>query len=265
MTASTFGAALATGLAVSTLLGPRPTAVRLQSILPRGDAARPHDASDEDRAAGPRHGRLAAAPDSRPTAGWTRTVALVALGASLALVVGGGVGLAAGVAAGAAARRWLAGLETSAERAVRRRTTADLPLAAELLRATLEAGAPLGTACAAVASAVGGRLGDGLASGARALALGLPPRDAWSSLVSDPVTARLGRLLVLTAAEGTAPATALGVVAADVRADSRAAAEARARALGASVAAPLGLCFLPGFLLLGVVPLVAAAATGLAL
>jgi hypothetical protein len=48
-------------------------------------------------------------------------------------------------------------------------------------------------------------------------------------------------------------------VAEDARDTARRAAEARARSLGARAAAPLGLCFLPAFVLVGVVPIVVTA------
>jgi pilus assembly protein TadC len=53
-------------------------------------------------------------------------------------------------------------------------------------------------------------------------------------------------------------AGALGRVAADLRAARRADAEAAAQRLGVLVVLPLGLCFLPAFLLTGVVPVVVA-------
>ena len=45
-------------------------------------------------------------------------------------------------------------------------------------------------------------------------------------------------------------------MAADVRAEYRSAAEQAARRVGVLAVAPLGLCFLPAFVLLGVVPVV---------
>ena len=46
-------------------------------------------------------------------------------------------------------------------------------------------------------------------------------------------------------------------LAVDLRRGARARVEARARAVGVRAALPLGLCLLPAFVLLGVVPLVA--------
>jgi hypothetical protein len=60
------------------------------------------------------------------------------------------------------------------------------------------------------------------------------------------------------AAEGGAPvAAAVSRLAADARADARARGEQAARRVGVLAVAPLGLCFLPAFVLLGVVPVIA--------
>jgi hypothetical protein len=52
-------------------------------------------------------------------------------------------------------------------------------------------------------------------------------------------------------------ADAMARLAGDLRRDARARVEGRARAVGVKAAVPLGLCMLPAFVLLGVVPLVA--------
>ena len=53
----------------------------------------------------------------------------------------------------------------------------------------------------------------------------------------------------------TTAAAAVARLAADARAQSRAEGEQRARRVGVLVVAPLGLCFLPAFVLLGLVPM----------
>ncbi|WP_324278641.1 hypothetical protein [Blastococcus brunescens] len=55
---------------------------------------------------------------------------------------------------------------------------------------------------------------------------------------------------------GAAAAPALRALAADGRSAARSATEAAVRRAGVWVLAPLGLCFLPAFVCLGVVPLV---------
>jgi hypothetical protein len=49
----------------------------------------------------------------------------------------------------------------------------------------------------------------------------------------------------------------------DLRREHRSAVQAAARAAGVRVVAPLALCFLPAYLVIGVVPIVASLARGL--
>ncbi|MFZ2116428.1 MAG: type II secretion system F family protein, partial [Pseudonocardiaceae bacterium] len=62
---------------------------------------------------------------------------------------------------------------------------------------------------------------------------------------------------------GMALAESLARLAADVRADAREQSEARAQRAGVLIAAPLGLCFLPAFLVIGIVPVLIGLAGGL--
>ncbi len=62
---------------------------------------------------------------------------------------------------------------------------------------------------------------------------------------------------LVRAGEGGAPvAVAVARLAAEARAEDRARAEQAARRAGVLAVAPLGACFLPAFVLLGVVPVV---------
>jgi pilus assembly protein TadC len=94
---------------------------------------------------------------------------------------------------------------------------------------------------------------------AAALDGGAAPEAAWAPLDGDVEGARrIGRAAVRSADSGAALAGALARVAEDLRADRAAAAEAAARRAGVLVVLPLVLCFLPAFLLVGVVPVVVA-------
>ena len=71
-----------------------------------------------------------------------------------------------------------------------------------------------------------------------------------------------GRCVVVCRTSGADPAdaamaNAMAAHADDLRQASRSRVEARARAVGVRAALPLGVCLLPAFVLLGVVPLVA--------
>ncbi|MGZ4670509.1 MAG: type II secretion system F family protein, partial [Blastococcus sp.] len=107
---------------------------------------------------------------------------------------------------------------------------------------------------AGVGAAVGGPVGAQLRSVADLLRLGAEPRQAWAA--TPPELAPLGRVLVRAGESGATVTAALRAQAAEFRAGSRARTEVAVRRAGVWVLAPLGLCFLPAFVCLGVVPLV---------
>lgn len=141
----------------------------------------------------------------------------------------------------------------------RRRTAelADLPLSLDLVVAAVDAGRPTTTTLALVADAVGGALGERLEAVAVRIEVG-DPATVWRELADDPVLAPLARALARAARSGTSVHRSLLRSADDLRSSARAEALERARSVGVRTAAPLGACFLPAFLLVGVVPTVAA-------
>jgi len=141
-------------------------------------------------------------------------------------------------------------------RAGRDRSGADLPLALDLLACALRAGQPPSTAAVAVAHAVCGPVGDTLLAVARAADLGAPADIAWQPLGRHTSAAAVARAAARTAESGTRLADELAQIAADLRARQAAATDARVRRAGVLVVLPLGLCFLPAFVLIGVVPIV---------
>jgi Flp pilus assembly protein TadB len=147
-------------------------------------------------------------------------------------------------------------LEPAAAVRRRERVVADLPVALDLLAACLTAGSPLPDATAAVARAVGGPLGTDLDAVVAVLRLGGPPAAAWSTLAT-PELAGVARTLARAAETGASLATAIAEAAREQREQAQFAAEERARGAGVYAVAPLGLCFLPAFVLVGVVPVVA--------
>jgi Flp pilus assembly protein TadB len=133
----------------------------------------------------------------------------------------------------------------------------------ELLAAALRAGLPVSHAIQAVATDLPGAPGKALRTTADLLALGADPGQAWDAAKECPSTAPLARAARRSARSGTALAAAAAALADEVRASTEAAAEARAQRAAVLVSGPLGLCFLPAFICLGVVPVVASLATGI--
>jgi Flp pilus assembly protein TadB len=217
-----------------------------------------------------RLGRLLPAPDLPVTRGKGRDVRMRwavggLAGFVCALLVGGPVGWAAGALVGVACVRVLSRLEPRAVRLRRARILAELPIAIDLLGACLRGGGAWHESVEAVADAVGGPLGADLARVAARIRLGADPAEEWLSLTSDPTLAPLGRAAARAATGGAPLAATLARLARDQRRTARAAASARARTAGVRAVAPLGLCFLPAFVLLGIVPAVAGIAANVLL
>ncbi|AHM09435.1 putative alanine rich membrane protein [Mycobacterium tuberculosis variant bovis BCG str. ATCC 35743] len=106
------------------------------------------------------------------------------------------------------------------------------------------------------------RLARVLRRAADLLALGADPNIAWSRPpdlppgTHDAQTDAVLRLARRSAASGAALADGIVELAVQVRHDAAQAAAAAAERAGVLIAGPLGLCFLPAFLCVGIVPLV---------
>jgi pilus assembly protein TadC len=169
-------------------------------------------------------------------------------------VAGVGAGAVSAVIGVAVLRR----VEPPAVRRAREQALADLPIAADLLAAALRAGAPPDRAAFVVGEALGGPVGERLIRVAVQLHEGAGPATAWNQLADVPGGERLARAAARSADRGTALTRVLDRQSVDLRAARVDAAEASARRVGVLVVLPLGFCFLPAFVLAGVVPVVVA-------
>jgi Flp pilus assembly protein TadB len=133
----------------------------------------------------------------------------------------------------------------------------------DLLAACLRGGLPVPSAVAAIAARIPGDAGPALRHTAELIALGADPVEAWAPALNHPATARLARGARRTARSGAALAGVAENLASEVRASADDLAEARAQRAAVAVTGPLGLCFLPAFICLGVVPVVIGLATRL--
>lgn len=224
--------ALLAGLAAGALLAPRTAGARLRALAPPP----------------PRASR------GSPSDALLQGVSAVA-GGVLFLLVGGVPGALLAVGAAAAGPVLLRRLE--AEEDDEPLAAAQLPLALDLLGACLAGGSPLPDAVAAVAAATPAPMGERLQRVHAALAVGAPPAEAFRVLGDGAGAAGHAARALVRSAEGGAPVAASVVrVAADARRTAASEATARARKAGVMATAPLGACFLPAFLLIGVVPTV---------
>ena len=245
------------GLAAAVLLHRPRTASRLADAMPRPPT----------RPAQPR-------PDRFPQ------VACVVAGLALALLLTAPAGFVLGLAVGVGGPRVLRQLEPRQLRQEAAQLARDLPLALDLLAACLSGGAALATSVRAVADAVPGPCGRRFGQVAAAIAVGSSPAEAWSALAAvdpaghpagqhaghhldNPVGASAARALARTGEGGAPVAASVSRIAADARLQAAGRATEAARRAGVLAVGPLGLCFLPAFVLLGVVPAVVGLATPL--
>ncbi|EHR53184.1 Flp pilus assembly protein TadC [Saccharomonospora marina XMU15] len=138
-----------------------------------------------------------------------------------------------------------------------------IAMTADLLAACLSAGLAVPASVRAVASTAPAPVAAALLSTAELLALGAEPAQAWEPVRKCQATAELARAATRTARSGSALSGAAAALAQRVRAAVADEAEAQAQRAGVLITAPLGLCFLPAFLCLGVLPVVIGLATGL--
>lgn len=187
-------------------------------------------------------------------------LACAAVGVTCALVVGGVVGILLGAALALAGPGLLSRMESRAQRQRREMLERQAPAAADLLAACLAAGGTPVDAARAVARALGDPIATPLGKLTGALDLGADPASAWAGLGGDAALRPIARAAARSAETGAPLAALLSAVADDQRDEARARAEAMARAAGVRSVAPLAACFLPAFLLLGIVPVVASLA-----
>ncbi|WP_274562852.1 type II secretion system F family protein [Streptomyces spiramyceticus] len=177
------------------------------------------------------------------------------------VLVGGVIGCLVGVVAAYGTVRWRRGRGASdGDVPVDVR---QLPLAADLLAACISAGAGPREAAEAVGESLGGPVGDRLARTAAELRLGGDPTDAWGRLGAIPGAAGLARCLERAGATGAPAAEPVTRMAESLRAQRAREAAARAQRAGVLIVGPVGLCFLPAFLVVGVAPVVIGLASGL--
>lgn len=165
----------------------------------------------------------------------------------------------AGVPAGIALSVWLGRLESPSAARAREEIDRDLPLAADLLAACASVGRAPQESLPIVSRAVGAALGARLRNISMRLALGADPVDEWARLARDPQLGDLGRTMLRSVEYGAPLAESLSRLAEDRRRERRTTTQLRARSVGVKAAGPLALCFLPAFMLVGIVPTVAGA------
>jgi Flp pilus assembly protein TadB len=200
---------------------------------------------------------VAATPDDLgPLRRWRLAWAVLA-GLGCWAFLGGPVAPPAGLVAAVVVWVVAGRLEPPAVRRRREDVRRDLPHVVCLLGAALRAGAAPAAAVDLTCRALPGAAADRLRPVAVRLELGSDPGGVWAGLADDPALGPLGRTMARTHRTGAPVVAAVDRLGEDLAREARAAVEDRARAVGVRAAVPLGVCLLPAFLLLGIVPLVA--------
>lgn len=132
----------------------------------------------------------------------------------------------------------------------------DPAVACDLVAAVLRSGASVPASLESLGMAVGGSSGHELAVAARMLRFGSAWPEAFAQVPAEwaPVTGALR----LAWTDGVAPDSMLAATAGALRASRAARAREEAERLGVRLVLPLGLCLLPAFVLIGLVPVMIA-------
>lgn len=181
------------------------------------------------------------------------------------LFLGGLTGAVGAVVASAGCWLFIERAEPADVRTRREGVRRDLPVMVQLLASALAAGSAPAEALVIVVDALPGLGAEELSALVARLRLGADPAEAWRALADVPELAPLGRTLARAHATGAPVAAAVERLAEELARSARAEAEERARQVGVKAAVPLGLCLLPAFLLIGIVPVVGGLLRGLGL
>jgi pilus assembly protein TadC len=131
-----------------------------------------------------------------------------------------------------------------------------LAAAWERLAVCLRVGLPVAAAVQAAAGDLRGGAGVQLRRVAGLLALGADPAHAWREAGEQPQVAGFARAASRSAGTGAALAEVARAEGGRIRAELVDTAEARAQRAAVTITGPLGLCFLPAFVALGIAPVV---------
>ena len=150
-------------------------------------------------------------------------------------------------------------VEPAASRRRRQVLVLQTPQALELMASCLAAGLPVRGACAVVVDAFDGPVAEDLGRVRAATDLGVADADAWLALAEHAQLGPAAADLARSVDSGTLLVTTLRHHAVQARERRQAALQVVARSVGVRSVMPLMTCFIPAFLLLGVVPTVASA------
>ena len=195
--------------------------------------------------------------DGRARTRVLRVLGPVVAGAAAASLLSGSGGVVAGVVVTVLAFVVLGRLEPANARSRREALERQAPLVVDLVAACLASGASLERSLDVASAATGGPAAEVLGRATTALRLGADPVVVWTDVARHEPLAAMARAVARSQQTGAPLATLLPRVADQARSAHRTRAEARIRTAAVRLTGPLGVAFLPAFVLLGVVPVVA--------
>jgi len=149
-------------------------------------------------------------------------------------------------------------LERGQNQAAQQLIQLQAPSALDALAACLEAGLPLRRSVAVVTRLSPPEIGGLLRRVVQGVEVGQSDAEAWLGLKDQPVLGPVARDIARAAAWGITVSALLTDYAGQFRRDTELVAKTRARSVGVKTVLPLSLCYLPAFIFLGLVPMVAA-------
>jgi type II secretory pathway component PulF len=132
-----------------------------------------------------------------------------------------------------------------------------VPAVVELVAGCLAAGLPMPAALEAASVAGDQVTREACLAAAAALRRGAPPAEAWQTWAADPSLMPVARATMRTTQSGAGVADDLRRVAGRLRATRHSQIQQRVQQASIWIVIPLGLCFMPAFVLVAVVPVVA--------
>lgn len=191
----------------------------------------------------------------RMTLRWTLAVGIACAGW---FGIGGVMGVVVGFGAAV-------GVIVTARRGERTATAAPdaVPVVVELLAGCLDAGLTMPDSLEAASVAGDPVTSDACLAAAAALRRGAPAAEAWNTWLSDPWLQPVARATARTTQSGAGVADELRRVAGRLRSRRQARLQQGVQQAGVWVVVPLGLFFLPAFILVAVVPVVIGLFSGL--
>ncbi len=186
-----------------------------------------------------------------------RPLAAVGAGLGAWALVGGPLGPVVAVVGAATAWLVLARVEPAGVRREREQVARELPHLVDLLGSTLRAGAESLAGLESVCRALPGPAASRLSPVLEQSRWGATATQAWQVVAADEALAPLARAMIRSESSGASVVDIVERLADELEREALATAEDAARRVGVAAAVPLGLCFLPAFLLIGIAPTVA--------